>query len=66
MNVAPSSKIYGKIWVGFCLNSEKRFFLERFHFKGNRKSIGSSKNGTRDFQNNLPFDRLVCFYVTIK
>ena len=26
--VAPSSKFYGKIWVGFCLNTEKRFFLE--------------------------------------
>ena len=40
--VAPSSKFYGKIWVGFRLNNGKRFFLE-FHFKANRKSIGSSK-----------------------
>ena len=26
--VATSSKFYGKIWVGFCLNTGKRFFLE--------------------------------------
>ena len=26
--VAPFNKFYGKIWVGFCLNTEKRFFLE--------------------------------------
>ena len=44
----------------------KNAFSYWFHFKGNRKSIGSSKNGTRDLQNNLPFDRLICFYVTIK
>ena len=25
---APSSKFYGKIWVGFCLNTGKHFFLE--------------------------------------
>ena len=36
-----------------------------FHFKANRKIIGSSKNGTRDFQNSLPFERSACFYVTI-
>ena len=24
--VARFSKFYGKIWVGFCLNIEKRFF----------------------------------------
>ena len=29
-----------------------------------RKSIGSSKNGTRDFQNSIPFERSACFYVT--
>ena len=28
-------------------------------------SIGSSENGTRDFQNSPPFARLTCFYVTI-
>ena len=26
--VAPFSKFYGKIWVSFCLNTGKRFFLE--------------------------------------
>ena len=28
-----------------------------FHFKDNRKSIGSSKNGARDFQNSPQFER---------
>ena len=26
--VAPSSKFYDKVWVGFCLNTEERFLLE--------------------------------------
>ena len=26
--VAPFSKFYGKIWVGFCFNTGKRFFSE--------------------------------------
>ena len=26
--VAPFSRFYGKIWVGFCLNTGRRFFLE--------------------------------------
>ena len=40
--------------------------LQRFHFKANRKNIGSSKkNGTRDFQNRSPFQRSACFYDTI-
>ena len=35
-------------------------------FKINRKSIGSSKNCTRNyFQNNYVFEKLACFYVTI-
>ena len=43
--IVPFSKFYGKISVGFCLNTEKRFvfILKRFHFKTNRKNIGSSK-----------------------
>ena len=41
-------------------------FSQSFHFKDNRKSIVSSKkNGTRDFQNSLPFERSACFHVTI-
>ena len=36
-----------------------------FHFKAKRKSIGSSKNSTRVFQNNPPFERSACFYVKI-
>ena len=41
MNVAPVSKFYAKIWVGFCLNTGKHFFLE-VSFKPNRKYIDSS------------------------
>ena len=26
--VTPFSKFYGKMWVGFCFNTEKCFFLE--------------------------------------
>ena len=40
-------------------------FSKGFYFKTNRKSIGSSKNSTRDFQNSPLFERSVCFYVTI-
>ena len=39
--VAPFSKFSGKIWVGFCLNTGKRFFLEISFWSG---------YGTRDFQ----------------
>ena len=66
--IASFSKFYGKIWVGFCLNTGKLFFFlkptKRFHFKANRKSIGFSKKSTRDFQNSSPFERSACFYVT--
>ena len=61
--VAPFSKFYSKSWVGFVLTLEKAF-SQRFNFKANRKSIGSSKSGTRDFQNNPPFERSACFYMT--
>ena len=62
--VALFSKIYAKIWVGFCLNTGKRFFLKVF-LKVNRKSIGSYKKGTKYFQNSPPLERFACFYVTI-
>ena len=37
--VAPFSKLYGKIWVGFSLNTGKRFFLEVSFQMQQRKSI---------------------------
>ena len=40
-------------------------FSKRFHFKANRKSNGSSKKCTRDFQNNPLVERSACFYVTV-
>ena len=63
--VAPFSRFYGKIWVGLCLNTEKRFFSEVSYFTVSRKSIDFSKNGTKDFQNSPPFKRSTCFYVAI-
>ena len=47
-NVALFSKFYGKTWVGFCLSSRKHF-SQRFHFKTNRKSIGSFKKWHQGF-----------------
>ena len=51
-------------WKIFCVN-EGATFSERFHFKANRNSVGSSKNGTRNFQNSPPIVRSVYFNVTI-
>ena len=51
-----------KFGLVFVLTLES-VFSQRFHFKLKRKSIGSSKNGTRDFQNSTPFERSECFYV---
>ena len=51
--IAPFSKFYSKIWVGFCLNTGKHFFLEiSFSSQQNERS---SKNGTRDSENSTPF-----------
>ena len=49
--VASFSRFYGKIWVGFCLNTGKRSFLD--------------VSCTRHFQNTPPFERSACFYVII-
>ena len=49
-----------KLGLVFVLTLENTFSY-RFHFKANRKSIGSSKNGTKDPQNSLQFERLACF-----
>ena len=53
-----------KLKLVFVLTFENTF-SGSFHFKANRKSISSSKRGTRDFQNSPPFERLTCFYVTM-
>ena len=55
-----------KLELFFVLTFENTFYtFYTFHFKANRKSIGSSKNSTRDFQNSLPFEKSACFYVTV-
>ena len=59
--VAPFRKFYGKIWVAFCLNTRKQFFLD-VPFQRAQVLL---KNVTRDLENSPPFDRSACFYVTI-
>ena len=61
--VAPFNKFYCKMWVGFCLNTGKRFFLEVS--KPTERALVLLKYGNRDFQNSPPFEILACFYVTI-
>ena len=54
----PFSKFYCKIWFGFCLNSGKHFCLEvSFQSQQQQKTYVLLKNGTRDFQNSLSFER---------
>ena len=55
---------FSEIWVGFCLNTGKCFFLEAFLKKAERAQV-LLKSGTRDFQNSPLFDRSTCFYVTV-
>ena len=52
---------FGLVFVLALENS----FSWRFHFKASRKSIGSSKERYKDFQNDHPFEKLSCFYVII-
>ena len=64
--VVSFSKFYDKIWVGFCLNTGKRFYLSRHSIlKPTERAYILLKNDTMDFQNSPPFVRSVCFFVTI-
>ena len=63
--VARSSKFYYKICLGFCLNTRKHFFFGGFILKAIERAQILLKNGTSDFQNSPPLERLACFYVTI-
>ena len=65
MNGCSFQQIYGKIWVGFCLNTGKRFFLEVLFYSQQKKHDSSKKKGTKDFQNSFPFKRAACFCVAI-
>ena len=60
--VAPFSKFYGKIWVGYCLNTRKALF-RGFILKPTERAYIPLKNGTRNFQNSPPFERSAFFYV---
>ena len=53
-------------WEKLCfIITLKKAVSQRFYFKVNRKSIGSSKSCTSDFQNLPAFERSACIYVTI-
>ena len=60
--IAPSSKVYGKIWVSL---TQKSTFLRGFILKPTKKTYILLKNSPRDFQNSPSFERLAGFYVTI-
>ena len=62
--IAPFSKFTAKFGLVSVLTLGNAF-SQRFHFQANRKSIGTSKDDTRDFQNSPSFERSACFYVTI-
>ena len=60
-----SASFTAKLELVFVLTLENAFSW-RFHFKATRKSIFVLlKKDTREFQNSLPFERSVCFCVTI-
>ena len=61
--IVPFKKFYGKISVGFFLNIGK-YILRGFILKPTEIAYVLLKNGTRDFQNSFPFERLPCFYGT--
>ena len=46
---ATFNKFYGKMWDGFCLNTEKRFFRRGSILKPIERPYVPLKNGTRDF-----------------
>ena len=50
--------------VGVCINIGKCFFRV-FILKSTERAKILLKNGTRDFQNDPPFERSACFYGTI-
>ena len=63
--VAPSSKFYGKIWVGFCLNTEKQFFVTSFILNPTKTAYVIFKKSAWDIQNIPPLEKSAWFYVTI-
>ena len=47
--VAPSSKFYSKIWVGFCLNTAKLFLEVSSKSKQKEQALAYEKNGMQQF-----------------
>ena len=63
-SVSISVRFTAKFELVFVLTQEN-VFAQRFHFKANRKSMGSSKKRYYVFLNSSPFERLPCFYMTL-
>ena len=63
--IVPFKKFYGKISVCFFLNIGK-YILRGFILKPTEIAYDLLKDGTRDFQNSFPFERLPCFYETTR
>ena len=60
--VAPLT-FTAKFGLVFVLTQENAL-SQRFHFIAKERTWILLNNGTRDFQNGLPFERSVCVYVT--
>ena len=52
-------------FTAIVLTFEKAFFLEFSFLKPTERAQVPLKNGTKEFQNSAPLERLACFYVTI-
>ena len=53
-------KFYGKVWVGFFLNTGKPLFAG-ISFKAKKRG-NHGKNGTKDIQSSSPLKRSAYFY----
>ena len=61
--VAPFSNFYGKIWVGFCLNTKKALIVE-VSFKRQEKEHRLFLKRYNSFSKNSFFWKFVMFYAT--
>ena len=59
-----AKNVLGKMWVGSCVSTGKRFFVDTL-FYSQGKTLSYSKKGNRDFLNRSPFKKSACFYVII-
>ena len=65
MNGCSFQQVLRENLGSFLFQPWKTLFLRDFILKPSERALILLKNGTRDFQNNPPFERPACFYVTI-